>query len=189
MTNIFEHLEAFAGEIAQGWSVDSDGNRLPFQVVQTVGGPHLGTTTFVTLGLSNFPLSSDPTGQTQKMIRHELLMIVPSEAVPPNIVGIIQQAGLEALARGSAYLRGELLGPRGALFAGYEPKALYASLPVYFPDEFWGATVDGVGDVAFVWLVPLLDEEANYLSKNGWPDFESRLASTDPDLTNYARTE
>ena len=123
------------------------------------------------------------------MIRHELLMIVPSEAVPPNIVGIIQQAGLEAMARGSAYLRGELLGPKGELFAGYEPKALYASLPVYFPDEFWELTIDGVGGVAFVWLVPLLDEEVIYLSMNGWPDLESRLVSKDPDLTNYARSD
>ena len=189
MTTVYEHLEVFAGEIVQGWPLDSKDNKLPFQVVQTAGGPRLGTTTFATLGLSNFPLPADKTAHATKLIRHELLMVVPTGAVPPNIVGVIQQAGLEALSRGAAYLRGELLGPKGEIFAGYEPKALYASLPVYFPDAFWTVALDGTGDVAFVWLVPLLDKEAHYLSTHGWQDFESKLASEDPDLVDYARSD
>jgi Suppressor of fused protein (SUFU) len=187
MTTLYEHLEVFAGEIVQGWPSDSKGNKLPFQVVQTAGGPHLGTTTFSTLGLSNFPLPADKTSDAPKLIRNELLMVVPAGAVPPNIVGVIQQAGLEVLARGFVYLRGELLGPKGEIFAGYEPKALYASLPVYFPDEFWTVTVEGIGEIALVWLVPLLDEEVNFLSMHGWRDLESRLASEDPNLVDYAR--
>ncbi|MGO4505345.1 MULTISPECIES: suppressor of fused domain protein [unclassified Dyella] len=188
MTTVYEHLESYAGEIVRGWTCDSNGDKLPFQVVQTAGGPYLGTTTFATLGLSNFQLPADKASHASKLIRHELLMIVPSDAIPPNLVGVIQQIGLEAISRGAAYLRGELLGPRGELFEGHEPKALYASLPVYFPDDFGSVDADGVGDVAFVWLIPLLDKEVNYLSSHGWPDFESSLVSEDPDLVGRLST-
>lgn len=187
MITVFEHLEAFAGEILHGWSVDADGKKLPFQVVQTAGGPHAGTTTFATLGLSNFPLPDHKFCTDPQWIRHELLMVVPADSVPPNIAGIVQQVGLAAMERGAAYLRGELIGPRGALFSGFEPKALYVAAPVYFPDEFAGVTADGVGDVIFAWLVPLLDEEVSYLSAHGWSAFEDRFVSEDPDLVDYAR--
>ncbi|MDF4024660.1 suppressor of fused domain protein [Luteibacter sp. PPL201] len=186
MTTVYEHLERFAGEIVGGWPHDPDGKKLPFQVVQTAGGPHLGTTTFSTLGLGKIPLSD---GKAEpRMIRHELVMIVPADAVPANIVGILQQAGMEAISRNTAYLRGEMLGPRGPLFEGFEPKALYACIPVYFPDEFSSAITEEAGEVVFVWLVPLLDSEAHYLHVNGWRAFEQKLIAEDPDLTDYRRT-
>lgn len=112
MTTVLDHLEAFAGEIAFGWQVDADERKLPFQVVQTKGGPYPGTTTISTLGLSNFPLPSHKGRSDSKMIRHELLMIVAANAVPPNIVGVLQQVGMEAIERGAAFLHGELIGPR-----------------------------------------------------------------------------
>ena len=188
MTTVYEHLEAFAGEIIGGWSSDADGTKLPFQIVQTAGGPHLGTTTFATLGLSKFPLPGSRVGREPKLIRHELLMIVPTDAVPPNIVGVLQQVGLDAISRGTAYLRGELLGPRGVLFEPYEPKALYVCSPVYFPDQFAVVSTEEAGEVVFAWLVPLLDNEIHFLHTNGWSAFEQKLVSEDPDLADYRRT-
>lgn len=185
MTTVYEHIEAFAGEILGGWSEDADGHKLPFQIVQTAGGPHAGTTTFSTLGLSKVALSG---GQSGKAIRHELIMIVPRDVVPPNIVGVLQQAGMEAISEGRAYLRGEVLGPRGALFEGYEPKALYASIPVYFPDAFAGLNSRESGEVVFVWLVPLLDEEVAFLQSSGWKAFEEKWITENPDLADYRRT-
>jgi len=187
MTTVLDHLEAFAGIVSRGWQVDADKNKLPFQVVQTKGGPYPDTTTISTLGLSDFPLPSHKGHADPKMIRHELLMIVPSDAIPPNIVGIIQQVGLEAIRRGTAYLRGELIGPRGELFPGYEPKALFVESPVYFPEEFWQLAADNVGDVVFAWLVPLLDDEVRCLTTQGLPALESRLESENPDLVDYTR--
>lgn len=185
MTTVYEHLEAFAGEILGGWSEGADGRKLPFQVVQTAGGPHAGTTTFSTLGLSKTALCG---GRSGKAIRHELIMIVPSDAIPPNIVGILQQAGTEALASDHAYLRGEVLGPRGVLFEGYEPKALYACIPVYFPEDFAGLNSQESGEVVFVWLVPLLDEEVAFVQSNGWKAFEQKWMIENPDLVDYRRT-
>ena len=149
MTTVLDHLEAFAGGITRGWQVDADEKVLPFQVVQTKGGPYPGTTTISTLGLSNFPLPNRKSGTESKMIRHELLMIAPADSVPPNIVGIMQQVGLEAIERGAAFLHGELIGPRGELFPGHEPKAPLVESPVYFPEAFWQVAADNVGDVVF----------------------------------------
>lgn len=187
MTTVLDHLEAFAGEITRGWQVDADERKLPFQVVQTKGGPYPGTTTVSTLGLSNFPLPSHKGRIDSKMIRHELLMIVSADAVPPNIVGILQQVGLEAIERGAAFLHGELIGPRSELFPGHEPKALFVESPVYFPEEFWQVAADGVGDVVFAWLIPLLDDEVLCLTSQGVSALESRLESEDQDLADYTR--
>lgn len=188
MTTVYEHLEKFAGEISGGWSSDPDGNKSPFQIVQTAGGPHLGTTTFSTLGLSKFALPDGQTGHEARLIRHELIMVVPKDAVPGNIAGILLQAGMDAISRNAAYLRGEMLGPKGALFEGYEPRALYACIPVYFPEEFAVVNSEESGDVVFVWLVPILDNEIHYLHTHGWPAFEKRLIAEDPDLVDYRRT-
>jgi hypothetical protein len=187
MTTVLDHLEAFAGEVTRGWQVDAEGGELPFQVVQTKGGPYPGTTTIATLGLSNFPLPSCKGRADSKMIRHELLMIVPAGAVPPNIVGIMQQVGLEAIERGAAFLHGELIGPRGELFPGYEPKALLVESPVYFPEEFWQVSAENVGDVVFAWLIPLLDDEVLCLVNHGVSVLESRLELEDPDLVDCTR--
>lgn len=187
MTTVLDHLEAFAGEVTRGWQVDADEKKLPFQVVQTKSGPYPGTTTISTLGLSNFPLPSHKGNGHSKMIRHELLMIVPADAVPPNIVGIMQQVGLEAIERRAAFLHGELIGPRGELFPGHEPKALFVESPVYFPEEFWQVAADNVGDVVFAWLVPLLDDEVLCLTSQGVSALESRLESENPDLVDYTR--
>lgn len=188
MTSVFDHLETYAGEILQGWSRDENGDKLPFQVVQLSGGPHAGTATFATLGLSNFALASGKVGDDLRYIRHELVMVVPSDAIPGNIGGILLQAGTEAIARNLAYLRGDVIGPKGALFEGYEPKALYASVPVYFPDGFASVQAEGVGDVAIAWLIPLLDDEVAYVHSHGWSQFEDRLVEQDPDLVDYRRS-
>ncbi|WP_266158029.1 suppressor of fused domain protein [Dyella silvatica] len=184
MTNIVEHLEKFSGQIAEGWSKDADGNSMPFQVVRTESGPIEGSVTFATLGLSNHPLKST---LSNKIIRQELIMLFRADAVPSNIVGIIQQAGLEAITRGHAYLRGEVIGPRGALFPSFEPKALYVTIPVYFPDEFTSVSTEKIGDVIFAWLVPMLDDEVRFEAEHGWEKFEDRLAIVDPDLYDYTR--
>lgn len=188
MATVYEHLEAFSGKMLRGWSVNADGESMPFQVVQMSGGPYAGTVMFATLGLSNFPLPNGKVGDKARMIRHELLIVVPDDAIPSNIAGIIQQAGLEAISRNAAYLCGEMLGPKGHIFEGYEPKALYASNPVHFPEGFWSVKADGVGDVALVWLVPMLDSEVQYLQANGWPLFEKKWEMDDPDLVDYRRT-
>ena len=187
MTSVLDHLEAFVGDIVGGWRHDADGNPLPFQVVQTKGGPYEGTVTFSTLGLSKMPLADRSEGQEHGPIRQELVILVPKEAVPRNVVGILQQAGMEAIERGLAYLRGDVVGPKGALFEGCEPKALYVSMPVYFPDAFAAVTTEESGRVVFAWLIPILDGEFHLWHTHGWPALERKMMDDHPDLVDYRR--
>ncbi|QWT18977.1 suppressor of fused domain protein [Bacillus sp. NP157] len=186
MTTVFEHLEAFAGEIVDGWKVGSDGTERPFQVVRTKGGPHAGTVTFSTLGLSRFQLPSGPE-RGHKHIRHELILVVPEDAIPFNVISLLQQVGMEAIEREQAYLRGEVIGPRGPMFEGCQPKALYVAIPVYFPTEFAVATTEESGDVVFAWLIPILDDEYHLYHTQGWSALEAMFVKDNPDLVDYRR--
>lgn len=176
---LVEHLESYLGEVEVGWSKDADGFALPFQVVRFAPGVLLGCVVFSTVGLSTTELPSRRSG---KAVRHELVMVVPERLCEGPVPGLLQQVGLDVLRSGSALLRGDVIGPRGALFARSQMEALYAAIPVYLPDGF-----GQFEDVAIVWLVPISRSEAEFVAKRGWPAFEERLIDVDPDLTDVDR--
>jgi hypothetical protein len=109
------------------------------------------------------------------MILHERLAEGP-------VPSLLQQVGLEVLSSGEAVLRGDVIGPRGPLFAMSNMEALYAAVPVYLPDSF--AQVE---DVVLIWLVPISRSEAKFVAERGWPAFEERLSDVDPNLTDVDR--
>jgi len=184
MTTVFDHLELYAGQIQGGRKTDADGNVVPIQIVFTEGGPYPGTLTFSTLGLSNFPLKS---ADSEYYVRHELVMILPAHTVPKNVMGIIQQAGLHALARRQAYSRGDVIRPYGKMFEGFEATALYVAPPAYFPEEFASVHATGVGEVIFAWLVSIFDDEMDYIATHGWPEFEQRFDRANLDMAELSR--
>jgi Suppressor of fused protein (SUFU) len=65
-------------------------------------------------------------------------------------------------------------------------EALYVTLPVYFPNEFFTSEEES-HTVVIAWLVPISASEAHYIVHHGWADFEDRLAEQDPDLTDFGR--
>jgi hypothetical protein len=170
---VIEHLECHCGPIVEGWTSDADGNDAPFQIVKMRGGPIDGSIAFSTLGLSNIPLRS-PAPKSSKLIRHELVMLARHE-VPANLPAVLQQVAAEAIGNGLAYLRGDVLGPRGLLFHGTTLEALYVSMPVYFGDAFASVRTEKLGEVIFAWLIPITRSEANYVVSNGWDRFEEKL--------------
>ncbi|MBO0745953.1 MAG: suppressor of fused domain protein [Candidatus Dormibacteraeota bacterium] len=180
--SLVDHLERYLGEIEGGWSVDKDGHDMPFQVVRFPRGSGSGTVSFATLGLSRYPQPS----YSGKEIRQELLMIVPDRLRDGPVPGLLQQIGMEVLAAARPLLRGEVIGPRGSLVAGSPMEAVYAAIPVYFPDDF--AVYEGDDEpIVIAWLVPISAREASYVKQYGWEAFEQHLAETDPDLTDVFR--
>jgi len=179
MVGLIQHLESYLGTIDVGWSRTADGEDLSFQVVRFGAGALPGCVVFSTLGLSSVALPSRESG---KLVRHEFVMIVPERLQDGPVPGLLQQVGLEVMEAGSPLLRGDVVGPRGPLFAMSSMEALYASVPVYLPDDF--AQVD---DVVFVWLVPVSQAEANFVAANGWSAFEDRLVEAGPDLIDVDR--
>jgi hypothetical protein len=70
-----------------------DGKKMPYQLIQMESGPWEGTTTFCTLGLSSHPLKSVG---SDKIIRHELLMLAYRDAVLPNLLAMLHQKATDS---------------------------------------------------------------------------------------------
>jgi hypothetical protein len=114
--NIVEHLENHLGLIQAGWK-DSDGTPWPFQVLRFTGGPIADAVTYTTLGLSD---NSLPSAVSAKQVRHELVFMARPAFCDRNIPAVLHQVGVETIRSASALLRGDVLGPRGALIEGTE---------------------------------------------------------------------
>ncbi len=182
--HLVEHLEQYCGPIVEGWKTDPDGNPRPYQIVRLQNGPVQGTTTYSTLGLSEIPLRSQWTGD---VVRLELLMVARKNAVPRNLPAVLQQVADEAVSRNSAYLRGEVIGPRGSLFDHSTMTALLVCNAAYFPEGFETCVVPHLGRVIMAWLVPITQDEAVYVTGQGWDKFEALLIRDNPDLLDFQR--
>lgn len=178
-----EHFERFLGPISRGWSTDADGNKMAFQIVQFSGGSDPGSVAFSTLGLSRHALQSPVSGRS---IRHELLMLAPGSFPADRVVSLLEQVGTMTLGSHRPLLRGDVIGPAGALVPGSDLTALYVTGPVYFPDDFAIARSRD-GDVVVAWLVPISTAEAQYVGRHGWQQFEEELVAHDPDLVDFER--
>lgn len=180
---LVEHFERTLGLITAGWSVDPDGVEMPFQIVRFTGGSDADSVGYSTLGLSRRVLPS-PTSHLH--IRHELLMLAPKALKPDHVASILLQVGEMLIGTERALLRGDVIGPAGALVPGSELTALYVTMPMYFPEEF-ATYSDDDGAVVIAWLVPITDSEADYVSSHGWDAFEDKLVEQDPDVVDFHR--
>ncbi len=112
---LVEHFEKVLGPIHTGWELDPDEKPMPFQIVRFAGGSDAHSVGYATLGLSRYPLSSPTSGRP---IRQELLMLVSDALSPDRILSLLLQVGSAALGAGRALLRGDVIGPAGALVPG-----------------------------------------------------------------------
>jgi hypothetical protein len=177
------HLERHLGQIQEGWSKDATGEQLPFQVVRFDDTPVVGASSFSTLGLSRTTLH----GPGQRSFHQELMFASYKRYETWNIPALLQQLGSQALSRGSAYLRGECIGPRGRLFPASVLEAVYFALPVYWPDSLAVHRPAAAPPIQLTWVVPLFASEARYIVQHGWAKFEEVLRAHDPDLLDLER--
>jgi hypothetical protein len=180
---LIDHLELHCGQIVGGFTELHQ----ELQVIQLQRGPVKGTATLATLGLSHHVMhSSNGSG---KRFRMELVMLFRESEGRRNLPGVLQQAGTEALRHHHGLLRGDVIGPWGPLQEGATAEALYASVPVYFPESFHEYTPpDGTLPIVLVWMVPITTSEAAFVRKAGWGAFERELERHDPDVLNLRRS-
>jgi hypothetical protein len=180
-SKLIEHYERHLGELDGAWSETAAGEQLPAKVLRFRDAPMKGLTTFGTLGLSEAELSL-PNGRA---VRQELLMSC-HEPQQENVAGVLPAVASDLLADRRAVARGAVLGPAGPLFDETPLTALYCSVPVFFDDDFKVSNATEPPTV-FVLLVPIADDEAQFVASNGWAPFERHLESTDPDLFDLSR--
>lgn len=183
VADLIEHLERSLGPIAGGTRGDGS-TPSGVQVIRFgADAPFAGVTTWATLGLSNQHLGRTGGGG----LHQELVMHVPTARQPDNVAGLLFQMAGELIQRGHGVARGEVIGPRGRLFAGTEMTALVAAQPVYLPDEF-AVCETPAAPVVLAWLVPLTQAEAHFAHTQGWAALEAVFVQQDPDLTDHERT-
>lgn len=175
--NIVQHLESHLGEIAGGW-----GHAGEIQVVQFPDQPQPGVVTYSTLGLSSTPLQMNQ-GRT---VRQELLVSVDSSFEARSVASFLVTFAEYVRAQNRALLRGDVVGPSGPLIPGERASAVYASVPVFFDDDF--ATYRGSSPpTVLVWLIPLPREDAEFVKAQGWESFEDKLESAAVDFWDLNR--
>lgn len=69
----------------------------------------------------------------------------------------------------------------GILIENYNFVGIYTTNPCYFSEDAFSQALD----VKFLWLIPIFQNEYEYIEKYGQYEFESYLALTDPDLSRF----
>jgi hypothetical protein len=101
--------------------------------------------------------------------------MVKDAQVDPRLLPILDQVAREHARTDTPVLRGDLISKQGSLLDSGNFVALYATVPVYYPDSFWTFHDEDYGNVVLCWLLPIKREEQAYVSQNGWSAFEERL--------------
>ncbi|MGD6834433.1 suppressor of fused domain protein [Sutcliffiella halmapala] len=184
MDKFIQFLDIHLGPIECGWTEDDRGERLPVQVAKYSKGPFSDTKTVSTLGLSKVPLTSNVSG---KQIWQELIFVSYSNIGNINLPALLAQVSQTSLDSGTAFLRGDVIGPYGPIFDDSNFEALYVTIPGYFPDSFDAFKVNDKKTIIMVWLIPITSKEAEFIRQNGWEEFEDKLEELDPDLIDFKR--
>lgn len=177
---LIAHLERHLGRMARGAAAPAGEFRVQLAVFKDQPSP--GATAYATLGLSHH-LLRDPSGREY---RQELLGCSHEcfDALVPE--GNLLTIAADLIREHRALLRGEVVGPRGAIVPGSTLEAYYSAIPVYFPDAL--ATFGGTAPpTVLVWLVPITHAEAHFVFAQGWSAFEDVLVERAPDLLDLKR--
>lgn len=177
--NIAEHLELHLGQMERGWSSSSITG---IQVCLFRDQPTQGVVTLATLGLSDKVLSMNE----RRTVRQELLIAIHSDKEPEEFARLLLHVAERLHRDGRTLLRGDIISFESTVTADCSANALYASIPVVFPDGL--ATLkDTAPQTVVVWLFPLLPPEVTLIRATNWSEFEDRLEDAEPDLFNVCR--
>jgi Suppressor of fused protein (SUFU) len=179
---LVEHYESVLGTIDSAWSALGDDDAVRFSVLRFRGAPMRGAETLATLGLSHTRLAL-PRGRA---VRQELVVTCYERFAGDDLAALLQAVGEDVLDKGTALLRGEVLGPAGQLLPDTALTALYVSVPAVFPDQLHGYEGSDP-ETVIVWLVPISTGEATLVRERGWSAFEELLEAADPDLFDLHR--
>ncbi|MBX3184234.1 MAG: suppressor of fused domain protein [Polyangiaceae bacterium] len=175
--DITQHLERHLGEIARGWK----GSR-HIGVAEFPNQPQPGVMTYTTLGLSVNPLPM----ARERTVRQELVVSAYQSFDPDNVASFLVTFAEYICAQSRALLRGDVVGPADPLIPGVRASAVYASIPVFFDDDF-SVYQDSSPPTVLVWLIPLPREDAEFVKTQGWEPFEDMLESTAVDFWDLNR--
>lgn len=173
-------LEGLLGPLSRAWGTPLQ--TWPPLVLEWKDQPHRGAHTFITSGLGRCVLDLGD-GRT---VRQELLLAVNHPSLRDESCRVLELVAEDCARSNRALLRGDVIRPGERIFKKFNPVALYCSIPVYYPDSL--AVWDGTDPpTVFVWLVPIMSRESDFVNVRGWDSFEDVLQEVDPDLLDLRR--
>lgn len=177
---IDQHLERYLGPIARGWAFAGEPSGVRICLFEN--RPHPGAATYATLGLSRHVLAMP----RERQVRQELLLAVGDPFASDDLASPLVYVAGRVVREHRALLRGDVVSVGNPVSTTSTCKHLYSSSPVVFPRGLAGC--DGTQPTTvFVWLVPILDDEAALVRQHGWSHFERLLELVDPDLLDLER--
>jgi hypothetical protein len=138
--------------------------------------PYLGANSIITNGANDF----FPCAPFEFVMTYEPDSL--AEAVDLNAL-IVTYLQLHFLEAHWTIKTGQYFKVPGGLMRGYRFCGFYTSRPCYF-DE---ASFENIEGVSFFWLIPIFEEEYDFIEKHGADAFESHLAEQDPNLCRFDR--
>jgi hypothetical protein len=103
-----------------------------------------------------------------------------------NTAAVLHQVVSHLTHTNKAVLRGHAIKRPGAVFDKGDFVALYATLPIYYPNEMWTCHSEGA-DIVLCWLLPIKQPEGMFHAQNGWSEFENLLDKAKCDLFDFNR--
>ena len=156
---------------------------LPFRIVHYDGKAPPGTEIFSTLGLSDYELSDDGA-------RIELMMIAPARLTAGTIPPILVSAGelpieVDDVPQCRRHVPVDRRAPRGV--ADGLPVRRAPAVPAAGAQPVRHRRRPGRDRGVFLWLIPVYEQEADFVDAEGWEAFERLMWELDVDPTDFTR--
>jgi hypothetical protein len=179
-SGLIDHVESTVGRIEFGWR--HEGSASGITVVRARDQPYEGASTYVTLGVSRHVLKMS----TGRDVRQEFIVAADARFESTHVASFLQTFAEFVTEGHQALLRGQVIGPSEPVIPSIRLNAIYTAIPVLHDKRL--RTFDGTEPpTVFAWIVPIHEEEADYVRQQGWEAFEERLEAADIDLCDLGR--
>lgn len=121
-----------------------------------------------------------------RYIRQELVFTAYRNFQSEQIASFLSTFAEYLVSANKALLHGDFIGPETPIIFGTVLNSIYSTVPMIFEEDF-AVFHDSSPPTVFVWIIPIHEEEANYIRFNGWDKFEDLLEREDPELWDLTR--
>ncbi len=177
-------LEKHLGQISKAWTKDKDGKELDCHILQWNNQPEEACLTFVTNGLigNNFNLYDG------NLIQEELMVCCTDTSYHRSLVNHLLSVTDLLKKQQRALLPGHVVGPYPAPIENTDKKGFFVAPPIYHPAEV-ALFTESDPTTYLIWLVPITENEAEFIFSHGHVAFTNLLEEQGPDVLDLNRPE
>lgn len=179
--NIIGHIETHLGEMIGGWTDIARHGIGVSLFKKRVRNEEYSVT--VTVGLSNHILHQS----SGKNLRQELMIVTTDDMrrYGERIAELLAMLCDEIIDRHAAVSIWDVLHSFSEVIPGSPIRSVFARPADVFPEEF--AIIDTDPPTVFVWLVPILSEEYEFIKTIGREEFDKLIVDRMPKIYSWKR--